>query len=218
MGSGSFFLTRWGVHIAWSFSKMIWFICGDHHTKNACYLPYYLSQGFHMWEQLIESVLWPLLQGQQGVIKLKRPYISLITGSRASKCENKTLRKSCLVNLLQVSNMTLTPVWTSSGVIKFCLPYYCSLGFEPRFMVRLPPLLLRTQLEINTTAEVLFFYGNLVTKNHEYKLGFPQNSSSKPRANFHIGYQTSGSPTQVTPFHPSCSHYRRNSHVLKLPF
>ena len=65
-----------------------------------------------------------------GIIILKRPYISLIIGSSLLEPLNvkTTPRKSCLENLLQVSNLIYDPcIKVQLGhLIKkaFYLPYY----------------------------------------------------------------------------------------------
>ena len=50
------------------------------------------------------------------------------------------------------------------------LPYCCSLGFEPYFVVRLPAFLINTQREINAAAVEESYLFN-VTKNGAVILG-----------------------------------------------
>ena len=72
-----------------------------------------------------------------------------------------TYRKSCPATLLQVSNLIFDPCFkVQLGhhiEVAFYLPFYCSLGLESYFMVRLPPFLLNTRQEKNTVAVMLFF-------------------------------------------------------------
>ena len=75
------------------------------HTKKALYLPYYWFKNFEMKTTGRESCncgILPLTPAS------KRPYISLIIGSTASKCENNPY-EICLANLLQVLNLIFDP-------------------------------------------------------------------------------------------------------------